>query len=130
MLFLSALRPSQIHSRGLAVKRKQRWTGQCLLLQIAKREHRVQIDFIGRNELLRRGLAPSLALLAEQLVHMVPEVLIQLLLVDCASSDGKDLRIRSFHAAQCIQRVTSGPTHRSPPSDSLDRVRCDANIPF
>ena len=85
--FLSTLRPSQIHRRGLAVKRKQRQTVQRLFLQIAKRERCIQIDFDRRNELLRRGLAQSLALLTEQLVHLVLEVLIQLLLVDCASSD-------------------------------------------
>ena len=79
--FISVLRPSQIHRRGLAVKRKQRRTVQCLFLQIAKRERCVQIDFNGRNELLRRGLAQSFALLAEQLVHLVLEVLVQLLLV-------------------------------------------------
>ena len=79
--FISALRPSQIHRRELAVKRKQRRIVQCLFLQIAKRERRVQIDFDGRNELLRRGLAQSLALLTEQLIHLVLEVLVQFLLV-------------------------------------------------
>ena len=74
--FISVLRPSQIHRRGLAIKWKQRRTVQCLLLQIAKRERRVQIDFDGRNELLLRGLAQSLALLSDQLVHLVLEVLV------------------------------------------------------
>ena len=94
------------------------------------RERCVQIDFDGRNELLRRGLDQLLALLTEQLVHLVLEILIQLLLVDCASSDGRDLRTRSFRAIQCIQRVTSGPTRRSPPSESPNRVRCNAILPF
>ena len=49
---------------------------------------------------------------------------------DYASSDVKNLRTRSFHVVQCIQRVTSGPTHRSPPLDSPNRVRCDAVLPF
>ena len=79
--YISVLRLSQILLRGLAVKRKQRRTVQCLFLQIAKREQCVQIDLDKRNELLRCGLAQSFALFAEQLIPLVLEFLIHLLMV-------------------------------------------------
>ena len=82
--FISVLRLSEIHRRGLAVKWKQCRTVQCLFLRIAERERCVQIDLDKRNELLRRGLSQSFVLLAEQLVHLVHlvlEFLIHFLLV-------------------------------------------------
>ena len=79
--FLFVLRHSEIHRRGLAIKWKQCRTVQCLFLRIAERERCVQIDLDKRNELLRRGLDHSFALLAKQLVHLVLEFLIHFLLV-------------------------------------------------
>ena len=86
--FLFVLRHSEIHRRGLAIKWKQCRTVQCLFLRIAERERCVQIDLDKRNELLRRGLSQSFVLLAEQLVHLVLEFLIQLVLVVLLQTEG------------------------------------------
>ena len=129
--FISVLRHSQIHRRGLAIKWKQRRTVQCLLLLIAKRKRCVQIDLDRWNEQLRRGLAQSFALFAKQLVHLIPWF---------SKSWFSSYWLRFFrrkrpaysffHAAQCIQRATSGISHQSPPSNNPDRARCDVALPF